>query len=203
MLTLEQQLQGKTISLLDAEATLRNLNPDITVDKTGRSWGRLNRYGLMYKNRFITNVENDVWPEHSIWDSWDEYIVPATAQEYFTDTDNTWATEIWCRESEDPQRYRILDLMLGPKMAENLNIDGKEVGVVRYPNAIVITSMWKFAMLPSRILKIGWREVFDALVEANIPNITAHSLSRAFKVDYVPKLGTAVPYVEQVMAGRK
>jgi hypothetical protein len=184
---------GKSIDYPTMKKGLQELNRSIVFDDgCGQviymmNEGRM-RAGIYFHNRYLSAVERTLMPEFSVYDGYDNFEVPCTRDEFFVspkDDLTHYVQEIVVDEKTDPMRHMILSSFIGLDGSKTLkNGRGGETIVVRFPNGdIVISTPMKIVRLPSQVIQIGWREVFERLLQANIPGVSKESLGKKFGVD--------------------
>ena len=182
---------GNSIDYNDLKKKLLELQPNLVFDEgSGRcvymfAEGKM-RAGLYYNKDYISAVERGAIPELSLYDKWEDQVIPASPQEVLAEPDGTkaWFEEIWVTREKDPQNFMVLDQWLGIEPIRILKYPKTEVMVQRENGCcIVISNGFRKVSLPSHVLRIGWREVLERLLDARIPNITKNALEKKFNVD--------------------
>ena len=184
---------SKSIDYTTMKRGLQELNRSIVFDDgCGQVIYMMNegkmRAGIYHNNRYLSAVERTLMPEFSVFDGYDNFEVPCTRDEFFaSDKDDLthYVQEIVVNAQTDPLNHMILSNFIGLDGSKTLkNGRGGETIVVRFPTGdIVVSTPMKIVRLPSQVIQIGWREVFERLLTADIPGITKESLSKKFGVD--------------------
>jgi len=196
---------GKSIAYTAMKQGLQELNRSITFDDgCGQVIymsveGRM-RAGIYFNNKYLSAVERATMSEFTIFDGSDRFEVPCSRDEFLTSDKNDlnyFTQELFVYKDTRPMDHFILDQWIGLSGSKTLkNGKGGETLLIRVPTdmvahdgatvpagSIIVSTPMKIVTLPCQVLHIGWREVFERLLQANIPRITKESLSKKFGVD--------------------
>jgi len=173
---------GQMIDFGVVQAGLGELNPEITLDAHVRRpsdyklllQGGPNDYsgtrtGVYYTGNFICSIDRGLIPEFKLWEETMgvEEISMADIERY----DNTRVA--FAEILEGSEQYHAA-LSLAEKGDDNYGIfNGK---VYRY-------QPFRETKVLGRVLRVGWRHTFEAIIRTKIPGVTRSSISEKFGVD--------------------
>ena len=180
---------GRTIDYLDLKAGLQAIQPNLVFDE-GSGWctyqmsdGKM-RVGIFHNQRFICACERGTIPEFTLYDEWTYEKVPASPKEVLEEPDGAkaWFEEIWVMPHTDPKRFRVLDAWIGAETVKTQKYPQANVLIQRIEGSIVISAGFKIVKMPTRALRIGWREVFDYILSG--PNgVSRRQIEEKFSVN--------------------
>ena len=169
---------GTALSYEGVVSGLRELNPEIHADHIGQHGGwnrRIETHAALYWNgRYITAIDREVIPEFKLWNVREGDVeIPMAEIDRWED----------CRVShkvvapDDAEYEHGLERVRRHDDNWKLGEDGK----LRHYRAV------RPMKVKGRVIKVGWRHIFELLLLHDIPGITRASLARKFRVslDYV------------------
>jgi len=190
---LEPIQTGKSIDYPTLKKGLQDLNKSITFDDgCGYTIYMMRegsmRAGIHYNTKMVAAVERSVMQEFTVFDGNDRFEVPCSMDEFFAadkEDPDYYCLEVIVDPNKDPLRFSILSQWIGLDGAKVLsNKKGADTSVIRMPDGcIIVATPMKIVELPCSVLHIGWRQVFERLIDARIPGITKETLGKKFNVD--------------------
>ena len=165
---------GDCLDSVTVEAGLSDLCPGIHFDMGGK----LNldhpyiesRQGVFYQGRHICSMDRGMIPEFKVWTVKDDWIDCSIGE-----ADMEGVKCLWYVVPTGTPGYR--------EMYEDARRGLFDEMYIRNDGALIRLTAKKMAKVKGRVLTIGWRTTFEALVRAGVPGITRESLGAKFGVN--------------------
>ena len=180
---------GNTKDYTTLKKGLLELQPNLTFDEGSNDAIYMfneemkMRAGIYWNGQYISAVERGVMPELTLFSEYKEQVIPCSLEEVLADEDGTktWAEEIWVVPGTE--KFAILDMMIGAAPALTLKQkNGNEIWLLRIQGHIVISTGKKMVVLPTHVIRIGWREVLERCLDMKIPLLTREALEKKFGI---------------------
>lgn len=166
---------GKGLSESTVKRGLRELNPDLEFDRV-INWGQWHPYastrqGVWYCGRHICSMDRGIIPELKTWNVEEgiEEITPMQADA----ADNAFCVYVQVLPSDPGYNEAVLR---ADRNDDNYTRDPETQNIYRWTH-------FRFAKVRGRVVRVGWRHTFEALIAAGIPGVTRDSIGAAFGVD--------------------
>jgi hypothetical protein len=196
---------GKTITYADFKTKMKQLNQDIVFDERddgshiyyGTALGAA-RTGIWWKNDHICNIERiAAIPEFNIYGDPKEDVFPLTIEDCISDNSqrpdgnfNSYFYTVEVHLNIDPQTFLRLHRLIGNQMemvAKRKDYTSAEILLER-TSPLCITAYFAlgYRTCSTKVIRIGWRHMFNRLVSIGIPGVTKENIRRVFNVTYEP-----------------
>ena len=173
---------GNSLNFADVEKGLRELNEDISFDASVRRPADYKpvlsvaasemqdiRCGVYWNGKYVCAVDRGVIPEFKIWNvrtGWLE--IP------MSEIEKGETKVCWVEIPAHSEHYEAAKAM-ALKKDDNYAIT-EEGKVIRF-------QALRWQKIPDRVMRVGWRHTFEALLRNQIPGVTRDAIERKFKVD--------------------
>jgi hypothetical protein len=153
---------------------LRELNADIHFDMGTNlnQWHPLQgtRQGVFYKGTHICSMDREMVPEYKVWNV-DEQVVQCSLGE----ADDERVTVSYSTIPPESPGYKDLLNLARRRADDSLHL--------RTDGTLLRLTAHRTVKSRGRVIRVGWRHTFEALLQRDIPGITRTSLAVKFGVD--------------------
>lgn len=165
---------GKPLHETTVKAGLIELNPGFHFDMLTAigQWHpyQASRQGVWFEGKHICSMDRDVLPEYKLWNVEDgvEEVTPMHADSL----DNVFCVYVQILPTDPTYQDALLK---AEKNDDNFTLhdNGK---VFKWTHL-------RFTKVKGDVVKLGWRHVFEKILQCNISGVTRQSLGEKFSVD--------------------
>ena len=185
-------MNGQTLYLAEFMKKLKELNSDINIDTTGKNVyfggeGEAHRTGIFFKTEHICNIDKGFIPEFNVKGGGQINLINVSPT-YALNHRDTCITQHIIVDSSNIMMLGELNRKLGTKETAEVSFGTYTVMASRekvvtqaneFDDAILVRRYVKREVLPCHIVRIGWRQLCELLINKKIPGVTREKLGEA------------------------
>lgn len=165
---------GQTLDSLTIQNGLRELNPGFHFDLAA-AVGQLHpfinqRQGVYVQGTHICSMDRGMCPEFKVWQ-----LAPMVVEVPWSEADkeDVWVQYVIVDPSTPGYDELCLRAARGNDPEYAIRTDGK----------LMRMSCRSIRKVPNRVIRVGWRHVFERILLKKVPGVTRANLAEKFHVD--------------------